>query len=65
MEFRCKLKVILAERDIRHGEFAKEIGISPAAMSAIVNTHSLPSFPITYLICEKLDLPIHAIWEKK
>lgn len=62
MKYKCRLKVIFAEREIRNGEFAKRVNISPAAMSAIVNNKSLPSFAVTYSICEELELGISDIW---
>ncbi|WP_096224909.1 helix-turn-helix transcriptional regulator [Geobacillus sp. FJAT-46040] len=65
MEFKCRLKVIFAERGIKQGDFAKRIGISQAALSAIVNNRSLPSFQVAYAICEELRLPINEIWIKK
>ncbi|MFJ7681140.1 helix-turn-helix transcriptional regulator [Peribacillus butanolivorans] len=64
MEFKCKLKVILAEREIRHGEFALKVEISRAAMSGLLNNRSLPSFPVAYRISEELDLDIKEIWSK-
>jgi putative transcriptional regulator len=65
MQFKCRLKVIFAERGIKQGEFAEKIGISSGALSAIVNNRSLPSFPVTYAICEELGLHINEIWIKK
>jgi len=65
MEFKCRLKVIFAEREIRQGEFADKIGVSAAAMSTITNGHSLPSFPVVYRISEELDLDIREIWIRK
>jgi len=62
MEFKCRLKVIFAERDIAQGEFADRIGVSAAAISAIKNSHSLPSFPVLYRICEELDMDMREIW---
>jgi len=65
MEFKCRLKVIFAEREIKQGEFANKIGLSPAAISSIANSHSLPSFPVVYRILEELDLDMREIWIKK
>ncbi|MDZ7370214.1 MAG: helix-turn-helix transcriptional regulator [candidate division KSB1 bacterium] len=56
---------MFAERGIKQGDFAKKIGISQAALSAIVNNHSLPSFQVAYTICEELGMPINEIWIKK
>jgi putative transcriptional regulator len=62
MEFKCRLRVILAEKEIPHGEFAKRIEISGAAFSAIVNNRTLPSFETTYKICRELDVSINEVW---
>lgn len=64
MEYKCRLRVILADREIKHGEFAKSVNMSSAAFSSIVNNHSLPSFDTTYRICEELDMAMKDIWIK-
>jgi putative transcriptional regulator len=63
--YKCMLKVILAQEDIQHGEFAKRINVNPGTLSNIVNNKQLPSFEVTYAICQELDRPIHEIWIKK
>jgi putative transcriptional regulator len=65
MEYKCRLKVIFAEREIQQGEFAYKIGLSAAGMSSLVNGRSLPSFPVLYRICEELDMDFREIWIKK
>lgn len=65
VDYKCRLKVIFAEREIQQGEFAKLIDVSPAALSLITNSKSLPSFPVVYKISEELDLDIREIWIKK
>jgi putative transcriptional regulator len=62
MKFKCKLKVILAEREIKHGDFAKVVGVSPAGLSSLVNNKSLPSFESAYQISEALEMDIKEIW---
>ncbi|PGR00696.1 helix-turn-helix transcriptional regulator [Priestia megaterium] len=62
MDFKCKLKVILAEREIKHGDFAKVVGVSPAGLSALVNNKSLPSFENAYRISESLNMDVREIW---
>ncbi|WP_297987239.1 helix-turn-helix transcriptional regulator [uncultured Anoxybacillus sp.] len=64
MRFKCRLKVILTEKEIKQGDFAERIGISQGALSAIVNNRSLPSFTVAYAICEELNMPINEIWVK-
>ena len=64
MEYKCRLKVILAEREISHGEFAKRVGLSAAGMSAIANNHSLPSFKVLYRIVEELEMDIQGNMDK-
>lgn len=65
MEFKCRLKLILTEKEIKYGEFAKQIKISQAAMSGLLNNRSLPSFAVAYRISEELEMDIKEIWVKK
>jgi putative transcriptional regulator len=62
LEFKCRLKVILAEKDIKHGDFATRIGMSTSAFSLVVNNRGLPSFEFLYKICEELDMDPREIW---
>ncbi|WP_342025710.1 helix-turn-helix transcriptional regulator [Cytobacillus pseudoceanisediminis] len=64
MEYKCKLKMILADKEIKHGDFAKKINMSAAGLSAIVNNRALPSFDSAYRICEVLNLHPRDIWIK-
>ncbi|MGM2833829.1 helix-turn-helix domain-containing protein, partial [Bacillus cereus group sp. Bce025] len=36
MKFKCRLKVIFAELDIKQSDFAKRIGVDDSTLSAIV-----------------------------
>jgi putative transcriptional regulator len=63
--YKCMLKVIFAQEDIKHGEFAKRININPGTLSAIVNDKQKPSFDVAYAICQELKRPLHEIWIKK
>lgn len=63
-KYKCRLKVIFAEKEIKQGEFAKKIGVSPAGMSAIVNNNSLPTFSVLWNICEELGMDFREIWKK-
>lgn len=62
--FKCRLKVILAEREIPLGVFSKKIGVRPGTLSQIANSRSLPSFEVTYEILEELNLRIDEVWVK-
>jgi putative transcriptional regulator len=62
VEFKCKLRVILAEMEIKHGDFAKRVNMSSAAFSSIVNNHTLPSFETAIRISEELNMDIRSIW---
>lgn len=64
MEYKCKLKVLLAENDLKHGEFAKMVGVSLSTMSGLVNTKTLPTFSVAYRISEELNMDIRDIWVK-
>lgn len=65
IKYHCRLRVIFAEREIKHGKFAKKVGISGATLSALVNEHQDPSFDTAYAICEELQLTIQEIWIRK
>ena len=65
MNYKCRLKIIFWEKNIRQGEFAKKVGMSPAGISALVNNKALPSFENVYKICKELDMKIEEIWEEQ
>ncbi|USK57840.1 helix-turn-helix transcriptional regulator (plasmid) [Cytobacillus solani] len=70
MIYKCRLKAIFAELDIRHGEFADKIGIDKSTFSSIVNNKSLPSFETLYEIVEELrridpNIKLGDIWVKQ
>jgi putative transcriptional regulator len=62
MKFKCRLKVIFAERDIRQKEFAERVGISPAGISALANNKYNPKFEHAYRIAKELGMNIEEIW---
>ncbi|MBO1515073.1 helix-turn-helix transcriptional regulator [Metabacillus bambusae] len=69
MKFKCRLKIIFAEKKMEdknftQGKFADDIGISLGALSSLANEHSLPSFPVAYAICEKLGKNFNEVWVK-
>ncbi|QWH60215.1 XRE family transcriptional regulator [Bacillus mycoides] len=62
MEFKCRLRVIFAEKEIRQKEFSKRIGISQSTLSSLVNNTKLPTFPTAYKIAKALNMHIEDIW---
>jgi putative transcriptional regulator len=69
MAYKCRLKVLLAELEVKHGEFADRIGIDKSTMSSIVNNKSLPSFDTLYDIVEEIrkinpNIKLSDIWRK-
>ncbi|MBU9711038.1 helix-turn-helix domain-containing protein [Evansella tamaricis] len=60
--YKCRLRVILAEKDIRHGVFAEKVGIGSSTLSAIINSKRLPSFEYTYAILAELEMKIDEVW---
>ncbi|MGG0554903.1 helix-turn-helix transcriptional regulator [Priestia aryabhattai] len=62
MDFICKLEAILVEKEIKHEDFAKIVGVSPAGLSSLVNNKNLPSFESAYRISEALEMDIKEIW---
>jgi len=62
MKFKCRLKVIFAEQEIKQGNFAKEIGLSESALSSLVTNRTLPSFTNAYIIAKALNMHVEDIW---
>jgi putative transcriptional regulator len=62
--YKCRLKVIFAEREIVQEKFAKKIGITGSALSGIVKGRTLPQFETLYNICEELQMDFREIWVK-
>jgi DNA-binding XRE family transcriptional regulator len=60
--FKCRLRVIFAEREIKQKDFAEKIGISGASVSAIVRGKQIPTLEVAYRIAEELQMPIEQIW---
>jgi putative transcriptional regulator len=49
---KSRLRVILAEREIKQRELAKKVGISDTTMSALVVGKQLPTLEVAYRIAE-------------
>ena len=69
MRYKCRLKVVLAELGIKHGDFADKIGVDKSTISALANNKSLPSFDTLYTIIKELErkdpnLKLGDIWVK-
>ncbi|MBZ4222488.1 helix-turn-helix transcriptional regulator [Bacillus wiedmannii] len=62
MKFKCRLKVIFAELDIKQGDFAKRIGIDDSTLSSLVKNRTTPRFDTAYRIAQELGKPIEEIW---
>ncbi|WP_091742669.1 helix-turn-helix transcriptional regulator [Marininema mesophilum] len=63
--YKCRIKIILFERDIQQGEFADSIGISQATISALANNNYEPSFHNARLIAKALNLSVEEIWPER
>jgi putative transcriptional regulator len=63
--YKCRLKIIFAEREIKQTEFAKKVGIANNTLSQIVNNRVYPSFEVLMRIVEELELPVGEIWIKE
>jgi putative transcriptional regulator len=59
---KSRLRVILAEREIKQRELAKKVGISDTTMSALVVGKQLPTLEVAYRIAEELNMNIMEIW---
>lgn len=62
--YKCRLRVIFAEREIKQSQFAKTVGIAAATLSQIVNGR-MPTFEVALRIGEALGLPVEQIWVKE
>jgi putative transcriptional regulator len=62
MEIKCRLRVILAEREIRQIDFAEKIGVRQATISALVSGKQIPSLQVALRIARELRMPIEDIW---
>lgn len=60
--FKCRLKVIFAEKKINQNEFAKKVKLSEAAISQLVQNRTLPNLTNAWRISNELDEPIWNIW---
>lgn len=68
--FTCRLGVIFAELKLKdksftQAKFAKRVGISTTALSALVKEKSLPSYEVAYEIAQELNRKMEDIWAKE
>jgi putative transcriptional regulator len=59
----CRLKVILAERNLKQKELSEMTGIGKSHMSQIVNGQIIPTLDVAFKIAAVLGLTVHDIWE--
>jgi DNA-binding XRE family transcriptional regulator len=59
---KCRLKAILALKDIKHSDFAKTIKVNPGTISAWIAGKSNPSLEKAYEIAELLGVSVTEIW---
>lgn len=64
MRLKCKLKAILADREIKHKDFSISVGLSTAALSRIVSGRSIPHLDTALMIADVLGLKVEEIWVK-
>ncbi|MEE6450548.1 helix-turn-helix domain-containing protein [Gottfriedia acidiceleris] len=57
-----RLRIILADRKIKKGEFAKLIGINHSTLTLILKEESIPTLQVAMRIAHKLDLKVEDIW---
>ena len=65
MKLKCRLKAILAFKEIKHGEFAKMVGVSATTASTWISGKSNPSLEKAYEIAEILGVEVTDIWRKE
>jgi putative transcriptional regulator len=59
---RNNLRMIIAERKLKKGEFAKLIGIAPTTLTQIIKEESTPTLQVAMKISQELGLKIEDIW---
>ncbi|MEH7514313.1 helix-turn-helix domain-containing protein [Gottfriedia acidiceleris] len=59
---RNNLRIILADKKIKKGDFASLVGISPGTLSFIVSERSTPTLEVAMKIAKALDLKVEDIW---
>ncbi|PEL13801.1 helix-turn-helix transcriptional regulator [Bacillus sp. AFS017336] len=57
-----KLRMILAERKIKKGEFAKMVGITHSTLTLISKEESTPTLQVAMRIAQTLELKVEDIW---
>ncbi|TCP32203.1 DNA-binding XRE family transcriptional regulator [Scopulibacillus darangshiensis] len=62
MKLKCRLRIILAEKNIPQGEFADKVGIAQTTISLLARDRTLPGLMNAYKIARGLDMPIEKIW---
>jgi putative transcriptional regulator len=64
MRYKCRLRVILAEKEMTHEELRKKVNVGRSTLSQIINNKTLPRFDVAYRIAEALDMRIEEVWVK-
>ncbi|QKE71894.1 helix-turn-helix domain-containing protein [Arthrobacter citreus] len=59
---RNKLRMILAERKIKKGEFARDVGITHATLTLILKEERTPTLQVAMKIAQELELKVEDIW---
>jgi DNA-binding XRE family transcriptional regulator len=59
---KSNLKVILAIKGMKHGEFAELMGVSLTTASGWITGRSRPTLEVAFEVARKLDVDITEIW---
>jgi len=57
-----KLRVILAERKIKKGEFAEKVGVTRGTLTLILKEERTPTLQVAMRIAAILELKVEDIW---
>lgn len=57
-----KLEVRIAERGLKKGWIAKQVGIANSTLSKIVSGESVPTLPVALKMAEVLETTVEALW---
>lgn len=62
---KCRLKAILADKEIKHGDFAKTLDVNTSTLSTWISGKSRPSLDMAFKIADTLNVDINDLWVKE
>lgn len=62
---KSKLRVALAEKEIKHSDFAEQLEVTKQTLSGWVTGRTNPTLETALKISYMLDKPVNELWEYK